>query len=192
MNYGPPITASPARLRADPAKLSYIRTWIKDFPDDSLSNDADAITEKLKELSFASFASLYHLDDSYLPVLESKGINPIHAKMLVRDARALHAPATDVTASPPPVKSIKPFPPWTERTTGTHICCYLELLRWLTILLCFVEAHSDLLGPLLRLFIKDPGMNDSDYKGIHGQLSEWLQRQLAATSYPLFHTFCDG
>ena len=58
MNYGPPITASPARLRADPAKLSYIRTWIKDFPDDSLSNDADAITEKLKELSFASFASL--------------------------------------------------------------------------------------------------------------------------------------
>ena len=71
MNYGPPITASPARLRADPAKLSYIRTWIKDFPDDSLSNDADAITEKLKELSFASFASLYHLDDSYLPALES-------------------------------------------------------------------------------------------------------------------------
>ena len=133
MNYGPPITASPARLRADPAKLSYIRTWIKDFPDDSLSNDADAITEKLKELSFASFASLYHLDDSYLPALESKGINPIHAKMLVRDARALHAPAPAVITSPPPAKSIKPFPPWTKRMTGTHICCYLELLRWLTI-----------------------------------------------------------
>ena len=66
MNYGPPITASPVRIRADPAKLSYIRTWIKDFPDESISNDADAITEKLKELSFTSHASLYHLDDSFL------------------------------------------------------------------------------------------------------------------------------
>ena len=65
--------------------------------------------------------------------------------------------------------------------TGTHICCPHELIRWLAILLCFVEAHSDLLGPLLRLFMKDPGMNDSDYKDIHDQISEWLQRQLAAT-----------
>lgn len=181
LTYGPPIPASPARLKADPTKLPFIHAWIKDFPDDSISNAADAITEKLKELSFTSHASLYHLDDSYLAVLESKGINPIHAKMLVRDAKALHETEPIVTASPPPVKSIKPFPSWTERMTGTHICCYLELLRWLTILLCFVEAHSDLLGPLLRLFIKDPGMNDSDYKVIHDQISEWLQRQLAAT-----------
>ena len=178
---GPPIPASPARLKADPTKLPFIHAWIKDFPDDSISNAADAITEQLKELSFTSHASLYHLDDSYLAVLESKGINPIHAKMLVRDAKALHETEPIVTASPPPVKSIKPFPSWTERMTGTHICCYLELLRWLTILLCFVEAHSDLLGPLLRLFIKDPGMNDSDYNVIHDQISEWLQRQLAAT-----------
>ena len=89
MNYGPPITASPARLRADPAKLSYIRSWIKDFPAEGMSSDAGAITEKLKELSFDSFASLYHMDDSYLTVLESKGINPIHAKLIVRDAKAL-------------------------------------------------------------------------------------------------------
>jgi hypothetical protein len=29
--------------------------------------------------------------------------------------------------------------------------------------------------------MKDPGMNDVDYKVIHDQISEWLQRQLAAT-----------
>ena len=181
LSYGLPIPASPARVRADPSKLSYIKAWLKDFPVASISSDAAALTEKLNELSFDSFASLYHMDESYLAVLESKGFNPIHAKMLVRDARALHETAPAVTVSPPHVKSIKPFPPWTERMIGTHICCYLELLRWLTILLCFVEAHSDILGPLLRLFVKDPGMNDSDYKVIHDQISEWLQRQLAAT-----------
>ena len=181
LSYGLPVPSSPSRVRAYPSKLSYIKAWLKDFPVASISSDADALTEKLNELSFDSFASLYHMDESYLAVLESKGANHIHAKMLVRDARALHETAPVVTISPPHVKSIKPFPPWTERMIGTHICCYLELLRWLTILLCFVEAHSDILGPLLRLFVKDPGMNDSDYKVIHDQISEWLQRQLAAT-----------
>ncbi len=62
----------------------------------------------------------------------------------------------------------------------------------LAILLCFVEAHCDLLGPLLRLFMKDLGMNDCDYTAIHDQISEWLQRQLAASNYPLVHTLFDG
>ena len=94
LTYGPPITASPARLRADPTKLPFIRAWIKDFPVESISFDADAITEKPKELSFDSLASLYHMDDSYHAVLESKGFNPIHARLLVRDARALHETAS--------------------------------------------------------------------------------------------------
>ena len=51
----------------------------------------NAITEKPKELGIDPLASLYHMDDSYHAVLESKGFNPIHAILLVRDARALHA-----------------------------------------------------------------------------------------------------
>ena len=116
LTFGPPIPASPARLRADPTKLAFIKAWIKDFPVESISTDAGAITDKLKELSFDSFASLYHMDDSYIAVLESKGFNSIHAKLIVRDAKALHETAPIVTTSFPPVKSIKPFPPWTTLT----------------------------------------------------------------------------
>ena len=76
LTYGLPIPASPARVRADPSNLSYIKAWLKDFPVASISSDADALTEKLNELSFDSVASLYHMDESYLAVLESKGINP--------------------------------------------------------------------------------------------------------------------
>jgi hypothetical protein len=178
--FGPPNTASPARQKADPKTVSFIHAWIKDFPVESISSDADEITKKLKLLGIDSLASLSCLDDKYISVLETKGFNPIHAQLIVRDARALHETAPVALASSPKT-ALKPFPPWTEKMTGTHICCYLELLRWLTILLCFVEAHSDVLGPLLRLFMKDPGMNDSDYKTIHDQISEWCQRQLAAT-----------
>ena len=63
LTFGPPIPASPARLRADPTKLAFIKAWIKDFPVESISTDAGAIIDKLKELSFDSFASLYHMDD---------------------------------------------------------------------------------------------------------------------------------
>ena len=72
-----------------------------------------------------------------------------------------------------------------------------ELMRWLTALLCFVEAQYDTLekgnctrhncifryipaallyfvearsvifGPAMRLFCKSPGMGDSDYKDFH-------------------------
>ena len=181
--FGPPNTASPARLKADPNNVSFIHAWIKDFPVESISSNADEITKKLTLMGFDSLASLYHMDDGYIAVLETKGFNPIHAKLIVRDARALHETAPVALAFPPHVKStaLKPFPTWTEKMAGTHICCYLELIRWLTILLCFVEAHSGVLGPLLRLFMKDPGMNDSDYTTIHDQISEWFQRQLAAT-----------
>ena len=181
LTYGPPIPASPARLKADPTQSSFIFAWVKDFPVESISADADAITKKLTLMGFDSMASLYHMTDDYVDILESKGFNPIHTRLIVRDARALHEIATVTSPPAETSKVIKPFPPWTEIMTGTHICCPHELLRWLAILLCFVEAHSAVLGPLLRLFIKDPGMNDSDYKAIHDQLSEWLQRQLAAT-----------
>ena len=47
------------------------------------------------------------------------------------------------------------------------IWSYNELMRWPTALLCFVEAHIDLLGPAMRLFCKSPDMSDSDYKDLH-------------------------
>ena len=120
------------------------------------------------------------------------GILTAHANMMIRDAGALHPTQTGYGPSLPSVaqKTLKPFPTWTERLVGTHICCYHELLRWLTVLLCFVEAQSDILEPLLRSFCKSPGMCNSDYQAICDQVPEWHQRQLAAAilSNPLFYT----
>ena len=82
LTYGPPITASPARPKADPTKFPFIHAWIRDFPVESISADAGSITKKLKEMGFDYLASLYHnMDDGYVAVLESKGFNPIHAKL---------------------------------------------------------------------------------------------------------------
>ena len=53
LTYGPPITASPARLKADPTKPPFILALLKDFPVNSISADADAITKKLHEMGFA-------------------------------------------------------------------------------------------------------------------------------------------
>ena len=39
LTYGPPITASPARPKADPTQLPFIRAWITDFPVESISVD---------------------------------------------------------------------------------------------------------------------------------------------------------
>ncbi len=116
--FGPPNTASPARQKADPKTPSFIHAWIKDFPVESISPDAGEITKKLKLLGFDSLASLYHMDDDYIPVVETKGCNPIHSKLIVRDARALHETAPLALDVSPNVKStaLKPFPPWTEKT----------------------------------------------------------------------------
>ena len=114
--FGPPNTASPARQKDDPKAPSSIHAWIKDFPVESISSDADEITKKLKLLGFDSLASLYHMDDSYICVLETNGFNPIHAKLIVRDSRALHETVTRLPLSHslfPRMSSrrLKPFPP---------------------------------------------------------------------------------
>ena len=109
--YGPPIPASPARLIADPAQSSFILAWVKDFPVESISADADAITKKLTLMGFDSMASLYHMTDDYVDILESKGFNPIHARLIVRDARALHEIAPVTFPPPETSKALKPFPP---------------------------------------------------------------------------------
>jgi hypothetical protein len=64
---------------------------------------------------------------------------------------------------------------------GTHICTKQELTRWLMALLFFIEAQSDTLGPLLRIFCVDPGMPHKAYLALHAQIPAWEQRQLAAT-----------
>ena len=185
-----PVPASSLRAATPEESEAFIDEWIKDialhFPE--FAPNAQAYAEALCVMGYASKSSLslLHFDarhDAIQELQDGLGLPRGMAKRLLNEALALHPRNELVPSTSPPVTatSIKPFPPWTERMTGTHICCYHELLRWLTTLLCFVEAHSGLLGPLLRLFMKDPGMNDADYKLIHDQISEWLQRQLAAT-----------
>ena len=67
----------------------------------------------------------------------------------------------------------KPFLNWTDRMVGTHICTKQELLRWLMALLFFIEAQSDTLGPLLRVFCLDPGMPHVAYLVLHAQIPSW-------------------
>ena len=116
--------------------------------------------------------------------LTAIGIPVIHARMMVQDAKA-HFPspkAKSVSPSAVTLHSVrKPFLTWTDRLVGTHICTKQELLRWLTALLFFVEAESDTLGPLLRIFCLDPGMSHLTYLALHAKIPAWEQRQLAAT-----------
>ena len=66
---------------------------------------------------------------------------------------------------------------------ATHICGFNELLRWLTALLCFVEAHNVTLGPIVRAFCKSLEMGDTDYKVLHDKASGWHLSQLAAAIF---------
>jgi hypothetical protein len=112
------------------------------------------------------------------------GVPVVHAKMLLKDAKAHFPSPKSKSASPPPVTQNlprKPFLNWTERMVGTHICTKQELTRWLMALLFFIEAQSDTLGPLLRIFCVDPGMPHKAYLALHAQIPAWEQRQLAAT-----------
>ena len=98
--------------------------------------------------------------------------------MIIRDARAIHHKELAPIPSPavPADPKEKSWPPWTERMTvnaNQHQCSHNELLRWLTGLLCFVEAHSVIFGPIMRAFCKSPDMSDIDYKDLHDQASGW-------------------
>ena len=111
--------------------------------------------------------------------LEALGILAIHAQMIIRDARALHYQALAPIPIPSPAVPADPkeksWPTWTERMiTTSHQWSYNELLRWLTALLCFVEAHSIIFGPIVRAFCKSPDMGDTDYKDLHESSSLWV------------------
>ncbi len=62
LTYGPPIVASPARIKADPTKSPFIRAWPRDYVVDGTSAQAEDITNKFQELGFDSLASLCHAD----------------------------------------------------------------------------------------------------------------------------------
>ena len=55
-------------------------------------------------------------------------------------------------------------------------------------LLIFVYGQSDDLGAILRKFCLDPGMSDTNLELLNAQVSERLQRQLAAAIMPALPT----
>jgi len=178
-----PIPASPARKIADPETVAWIHGWLEGFPP-CISKHADALTPKLELLGFTSYDSLAWMTEP--SDLTGIGIPVIHARMMLKDAKA-HFPSPQSksnSASPPRVQqnsTRKPFLTWTDRMVGTHICTKQELMRWLMALLFFIEAQSDILGPLLRVFCLDPGMPHIAYLALKAQIPAWEQRQLAAT-----------
>ena len=87
LNYGPPIPASPARLKANQAKLSYIQAWLRDFTSEGIPNKAGELTSKLASIGYDSLELFPPLKPSQLAAL---GILAIHAQMIIRDACALH------------------------------------------------------------------------------------------------------
>ena len=138
------------------------------------------------------------------PVTEVKAalkINIVLAKAIVAEALALHP--RDVVAqprsprvSPPRTRPPPTSPPTHERRwqaygdklNGGTTTTESELKRFLESLLCFVYGQSDDLGAILRQFCLDPGMNDTNFELLNAQVSERLQRQLAAAIMPALPT----
>ena len=110
MIYDPPkpIAASPARLKANPKRSSYIHAWLGDFESEGISGKADDITTKLASIGYDSFASLIEMRSEEAPAqLEALGILAIHAQMIIRDARALHHQALAPISPPyPPLRTL--------------------------------------------------------------------------------------
>ena len=78
-----------------------------------------------------------------------------------------------------------PYKVWTGKLelqgSGSSIYMYseAEVHRWLAARLCFIEAQSTVLGPLLREFCWNPGMQDPEYQRLHAKIPEFHDRQLA-------------
>jgi hypothetical protein len=114
-----PIPASPARKVADPEKVAWIHGWLQGFPP-CISDQADSLTTKLESLGFTSYDSLMWMTDP--KDLTDIGVPVVHAKMLLKDAKAHYPSPKSKSASPPPVTQKlprKPFLNWTERMVGT-------------------------------------------------------------------------
>ena len=61
------VPASPARLKANPAKSSYIQAWLGDFPSEGISNKADELTSKLASIGYDSLSSLHEMESEDAP-----------------------------------------------------------------------------------------------------------------------------
>ena len=119
--------------------------------------------------------------------LRAIGLTNAHAQMLMKDAKALHAqasssldnsPSVSPIATPDPDKDkAKGFIAWSGKLEGLpggpHNCARPELLRWLTALLCYIEAQCSSLGVHLREFCRDPEMLSPDFINLHAKVSPW-------------------
>ena len=120
--------------------------------------------------------------------LRAIGLTNAHAQMLMKDAKALHTQASSSpSVSPEPDRDSdkeKRFIAWSGKLEGIpggpHNCTQPELLRWLTALLCFIEAQCYALGIHVREFCTDPGMSTKDFLQLQAKISPWQHRQLAA------------
>ena len=163
--YITPMPVSAARAATAEESSDWVGEWLLDlathYP--AFARNAEQHADGLNLIGYTTKSSLtyMHENTAVREIQDALELNLIMAKQLVLEGRALHPrheladnkpPRVDNTSRPAVTsKALKPFPPWPERLTGTHICCpHLLLLRWLAILLCFVEAHSGLLGPLLQ------------------------------------------
>ena len=191
IDYGQPIPESPARKQADINLPEYIGAWVRDQKPSIAKNSTD-ITNKLIEMGFESKDDLKRMRD-HTVLMAALGINYVQAMALVDDAMAMHHQPTDSpSAAPimvdrtlppvPPVRKLVPYEAWTgkmEVPPGSHVCSEAELHRWMAALLCFVEAQSPSLGPILREFCINPGMQDPEYNNLHAKIPEFDDRQLA-------------
>ena len=191
IDYGQPIPESPARKQADINLPEYIGAWVRDQKPSIAKNSTD-ITNKLIEMGFESKDDLKRMRD-HTVLMAALGINYVQAMALADDAMAIHnQPTASFAAAPlavdrtiplvPPVRKLVPYEAWTgkmEVPPGSHVCSEAELHRWMAALLCFVEAQSPSLGPILREFCINPGMQDPEYNNLHAKIPEFDDRQLA-------------
>ena len=116
--------------------------------------------------------------------LRAIGLTNAHAQMLMKDAKALHAQSSSSLSVSPlatprdrDLDKEKRFIAWSGKLeglpSGPHNCARPELLRWLTALLCFIEAQCSALGVHLREFCRDPGMPSPDFIELHAKVSPW-------------------
>ena len=146
---------------------------------------------KLIEMGFESRDDLRVMKEP-TALMAALGINYVEAHSLVIDAMAIHqqlatplaAPAdADALTIPNETNKQLPYKVWTGKLelqgSGSSIYSESEVHRWLAALLCFIEAHSTVLGPLLREFCLNPGMQDPDYQRLHAKIPEFHDRQPA-------------
>jgi len=181
-----PLQATPNRNTADPDTPAWIHAWLCGFTK-GIASEADDLTPKLDLLGFNTFDSLQFMNN--LDDLRAIGLTNAHAQMLMKDAKALHtqessSPSVSPTQPDPDLDKEKRFIAWSGKLEGIpggpHNCTRPELLRWLTALLCFIEAQCFALGVHVREFCKDPGMSTPDFLKLQAKISPWQHRQLAA------------